>query len=67
MGQAIAGYSRGGCLLAAVVGFIGAFLGQWLGRQLGLPEIFPVTVGAKHLLSSGPLLPQHSLVLCLVC
>ncbi|MFZ0545245.1 MAG: GlsB/YeaQ/YmgE family stress response membrane protein [Candidatus Promineifilaceae bacterium] len=47
LGQAIAGYSRGGCLLAAVVGFIGAFLGSWLGRQLGLPEILPVTVDGE--------------------
>ncbi len=44
IGQAIAGYSPGGCLVAAVVGFIGAFLGMWLGQQLGLPEIFPITI-----------------------
>lgn len=47
LGQALAGYSRGGCLLAAVVGFIGAFLGHWLGRQLGLPEVFPVTIDGE--------------------
>lgn len=44
IGQALAGYSPGGCIVAAVVGFIGAFLGLWLGRQLGLPELFPVTI-----------------------
>lgn len=47
LGQAIAGYSRGGCLVAAVVGFIGALLGMWLGQQLGLPEIFPITIDGE--------------------
>lgn len=47
LGQAIAGYSRGGCLIAAIVGFIGALLGMWLGQQLGLPEVFPITVDGE--------------------
>jgi uncharacterized membrane protein YeaQ/YmgE (transglycosylase-associated protein family) len=45
LGQALSGYSHGGCLLSVVVGFIGAFLGLWLGRQIGLPEPFPITIG----------------------
>jgi len=45
IGQAIAGYSRGGCLVAIALGFIGAFLGVWLARALGLPELLPLTVG----------------------
>ena len=44
LGQALVGYSVGGCLLSAVVGFIGAFIGQWLGSQLGLPEPLPVRI-----------------------
>ncbi|HEX2996319.1 MAG TPA: hypothetical protein VHP14_15950 [Anaerolineales bacterium] len=44
LGQALAGYSYGGCLMSVVVGFIGAFVGIWLARQLGLPELFTVTV-----------------------
>jgi uncharacterized membrane protein YeaQ/YmgE (transglycosylase-associated protein family) len=44
LGQALAGYSLGGCLISAVVGFIGAFLGMWLARQFGLPEPLPITV-----------------------
>jgi uncharacterized membrane protein YeaQ/YmgE (transglycosylase-associated protein family) len=44
LGQEIAGYSMGGCLVSIVVGFVGAFIGLWLARQLGLPEIFNVTV-----------------------
>lgn len=45
IGQALAGYSVGGCLLSAVVGFIGAYLGLWLSRQFGLPEPLPVHIG----------------------
>ena len=42
IGQAIAGYSRGGCLVSIALGFIGAFIGVWLARQLKLPELFVV-------------------------
>lgn len=45
VGQAIAGKSRGGCLVAIGVGFVGALLGTWLARTLGLPEIFSISVG----------------------
>jgi uncharacterized membrane protein YeaQ/YmgE (transglycosylase-associated protein family) len=45
LGQAIAGYSLGGCLASIVVGFIGAFLGYWLADALGLPPILAVYVG----------------------
>ncbi|HEX9732316.1 MAG TPA: hypothetical protein VGG06_10055 [Thermoanaerobaculia bacterium] len=44
-GQALTGYSRGGCLGSIAVGFIGALLGTWLARVLGLPTIFAVNVG----------------------
>ncbi len=45
LGQAIAGYSMGGCLVSIVVEFIGALLGAWLARSLGLPELFSITIG----------------------
>jgi uncharacterized membrane protein YeaQ/YmgE (transglycosylase-associated protein family) len=45
IGQAIAGYSFGGCLVSAAVGFIGALIGAWVAAALGLPEIFVVNVG----------------------
>src|SRR5262249_57608055 len=48
IGQAIAGYSRGGCLVAIVLGFIGALFGLWLARIMSLPEVFAVTVGDVH-------------------
>jgi uncharacterized membrane protein YeaQ/YmgE (transglycosylase-associated protein family) len=45
LAQAIAGFSRGGLLVAVAVGFIGAMLGMWLQRVSGLPEIFTVQIG----------------------
>lgn len=47
VGQALAGYSYGGCLVSAVVGFVGAFVGVWLARQFGLPELLPLTIGSE--------------------
>ena len=43
IGQAITGYTRGGCLVSIAVGFIGALLGGFLARTLGLPELFVVS------------------------
>jgi len=48
IGQAIAGFSRGGCIVSIVVGFIGALLGSWLSVQMGLPELFNVEVGGRN-------------------
>jgi uncharacterized membrane protein YeaQ/YmgE (transglycosylase-associated protein family) len=45
LGQAISGYSRGGCLVSIALGFVGALLGMWLARNLGLPELFSVQIG----------------------
>ncbi|HEY8185793.1 MAG TPA: GlsB/YeaQ/YmgE family stress response membrane protein [Pyrinomonadaceae bacterium] len=45
IGQAITGFSRGGCLVSIAIGFIGALLGMWLARLLGLPELFPIRIG----------------------
>lgn len=44
LGQALAGYSLGGCLISIVVGFIGAWLGLWIARQFGLPMVFTIQV-----------------------
>lgn len=38
IGSAIAGGSRGGCLVSIVLGFIGAFLGSWIAGRMKLPE-----------------------------
>jgi uncharacterized membrane protein YeaQ/YmgE (transglycosylase-associated protein family) len=45
LGQAIVGYSRGGCLVSIALGFVGALLGMWLARMMGLPELIPVQIG----------------------
>ena len=45
LGQAISGYSRGGCLVSIALGFVGAVLGMWLARKMGLPELFAVQIG----------------------
>ena len=48
LGQAIGGYSRGGCLVSLALGFIGALIGFWLARAVGLPEPFPVMIGGTR-------------------
>jgi len=48
LGQAITGFSRGGCLVSIALGFIGAILGMWLARQLGLPELFAIQIGTTN-------------------
>jgi uncharacterized membrane protein YeaQ/YmgE (transglycosylase-associated protein family) len=45
VGQAISGYSRGGCLVSIALGFVGALLGMWIARHMGLPELFAVNIG----------------------
>ena len=44
LGQAIVGYSTGGCLVSIALGFVGALIGGWLAGRLGLPEPFPITI-----------------------
>ena len=51
IGRAIAGGSRGGCLVSVVLGFIGALLGSWIARKAGLPDLFEFRFG------SGPPFP----------
>jgi len=45
LGQAIGGYTHGGCLVSIALGFIGALLGTWMAAKLGLPELVSVPVG----------------------
>lgn len=44
IGQALAGFSRGGCFASIALGFIGALIGTWLARTLALPEIFTIRI-----------------------
>ncbi len=48
LGQSIAGYSHGGCLMSIALGFIGALLGTWLARTLELPHLLAVSVGGRE-------------------
>lgn len=47
VGQSLAGYNVGGCLVSIVVGFIGAYIGMWMAGKFGLPEIFAINIGGK--------------------
>lgn len=47
IGQSIAGYSVGGCLVSVVVGFIGAYIGLWIAGKMGLPHFYSVIVDGK--------------------
>lgn len=45
LGQAVAGYSMGGCLVSILLGYAGALLGALIARSLGLPELVNLQVG----------------------
>jgi uncharacterized membrane protein YeaQ/YmgE (transglycosylase-associated protein family) len=47
IGQAIAGFSRGGCLAAILLGFVGAYVGQWIATRFNLPMIFVINVDGQ--------------------
>ena len=47
IGQSLAGYNLGGCLVSIIVGFIGAYIGMWIAGKMGLPEIFAITIEGK--------------------
>jgi uncharacterized membrane protein YeaQ/YmgE (transglycosylase-associated protein family) len=49
IGESLVGYSIGGCVVSAVIGYIGAFIGLWVARQFGLPELFTVTIGGSSI------------------
>jgi uncharacterized membrane protein YeaQ/YmgE (transglycosylase-associated protein family) len=48
LGQAIGGYTHGGCLVSIALGFIGALLGSWIAGRLGLPELLVIPVVGMH-------------------
>ena len=47
IGQSIAGYSVGGCLVSIVVGFIGAYIGLWIAGKMGFPHFYTVIIDGK--------------------
>ncbi len=47
IGEALVGYSLGGCAISAVVGFIGALIGTWLKGVLNMGNLLPVNMGGR--------------------
>lgn len=47
IGQSLAGYDLGGCLVSIIVGFIGAYIGLWVAGKMGLPRIFEISIAGK--------------------
>jgi uncharacterized membrane protein YeaQ/YmgE (transglycosylase-associated protein family) len=47
IGQSLAGYNLGGCLVSIVVGFIGAYIGLWVAAKMELPRLFEITIDGK--------------------
>jgi uncharacterized membrane protein YeaQ/YmgE (transglycosylase-associated protein family) len=48
LGQAVTGFSRGGCFVSVALGFVGAVVGAWLASIVGLPELLAVDVGGQR-------------------
>lgn len=47
IGQSLAGYDLGGCLVSIIVGFIGAYIGLGIAGKMGLPHFFTVNIDGK--------------------
>jgi uncharacterized membrane protein YeaQ/YmgE (transglycosylase-associated protein family) len=47
IGQSLAGYDLGGCLVSIIVGFIGAYIGMLIANRFGLPAIFSISVEGR--------------------
>ena len=47
IGQSLAGYDLGGCLVSIIVGFIGAYIGLWVAAKMGLPRLFEISVEGR--------------------
>lgn len=48
IGQSISGYSFGGCLISAGVGFIGAIIGKWIATELSLPALWTIEISGSQ-------------------
>ncbi len=49
IGQSIGGFKlgSGGCLMSAVVGFVGALIGKWIASELGFPDLWTVEIDGE--------------------
>lgn len=48
IGQTLAGFSYGGCIVSILVGFVGAYIGTWIAHQFGLPPFYVIDVGGEQ-------------------
>jgi len=46
--QTLVGFSRGGCFLSIITGFIGALIGTLLAKKFALPDFFVVEIGGRN-------------------
>ena len=44
IGQSLAGYSMGGCIVSIVVGFIGAWIGLWIADEFNMPLFWIINI-----------------------
>lgn len=47
IGQSLAGYDLGGCLVSIVVGFIGAYIGMAIAAKMNFPTFFTIDIEGK--------------------
>ncbi|MEQ9263673.1 MAG: hypothetical protein RLN81_00505 [Balneolaceae bacterium] len=49
IGQSIGGYKlgSGGCLMSAVVGFVGAVIGKWIASELNFPQLWTISIDGE--------------------
>jgi len=49
IGQSIGGFKlgSGGCLMSAVVGFVGALIGKWIASELGFPDLWTIEIDGE--------------------
>lgn len=47
IGQSLAGYNLGGCLVSIVVGFIGAYIGMWIADKMDVPKFLEINIDGK--------------------
>lgn len=47
IGQSLAGYSLGGCLISIIVGFFGAYIGLWIADKMQLPALWSISIEGR--------------------
>jgi uncharacterized membrane protein YeaQ/YmgE (transglycosylase-associated protein family) len=45
IGRSLVGFTRGGCIISIIVGFIGAYIGIILAREFNFPDFWSIEVG----------------------